>query len=165
MKVDLAYESLFEYILSNEHLNKYKYVLTIEEDNLPPSDGLLNLYKSMDEYDAVGGLYWGKGDLGFPMIFGNPDDPTDYKPVTPKPNTLQRCNALGMGFTLFKLDMFREVSKPWFKTREEKLSTGQDVMMTQDMYFFQKAAELGYKFACDTSVLVGHYDSRTDIVY
>src|SRR3989304_8312280 len=73
MKVDVAYETLIEYILSNEYLSKFKYVLTIEEDNLPPSDGLLKLYKGMKEYDVVGGLYWGKGENGFPMIFGNPE--------------------------------------------------------------------------------------------
>lgn len=165
MKVDDAYESLFEYILSNDYLSKFKYVLTIEEDNLPPPDGLLKLYESMDEYDVVGGLYWGKGDSGFPMIFGDPKDPTDFKPVTPVENSLQQANALGMGFNLFKLDIFRHISKPWFKTVEGKDDKGNICGITQDVYFYQKAAETGYKFACDTSILVGHYDSKTDIVY
>lgn len=165
MKVDVAYESLFEYILSNDYLKKFKYVLTIEEDNLPPPDGLLKLYEHMDEYDVVSGLYWAKGDLGFPMIFGDPSDPEDFKPAVPKPDTVQQANALGMGFNLFKLDMFNHIPKPWFKTVEGKDEKGGISGITQDMYFYQKAGKLGYKFACDTSILVGHYDSKKDVIW
>lgn len=165
MKVDVAYETLFEYILSNDHLNKYKYVLTIEEDNLPPVDGLLNLYKNMDKYDVVGGLYWGKGENGFPMIFGDPSIEGDFKPLKPEINTVQEANGLGMGFNLFKLDMFRKLPKPWFKTSEGITENGDVESMTQDLYFYRHAKKHGYKFACDTSILVGHYDSSKDIVY
>lgn len=164
MKVDHAYNTLIEYILNNDYLKDFKYVLTIEEDNLPPSDGLLKLYEGMKEYDAVGGLYWTKKDTGFPMIYGDPEKPGTFQPQTPTPNTLQRCNGLGMGFTLFKLDMFRQMEGPWFKTKNDVKdnSVGQ---MTQDLYFFNKAAKQGFKFACDTRVLVGHYDSKEDKIY
>lgn len=165
MKVDDAYETLIEYILGNEHLNKYKYILTIEEDNLPPSDGLLKLLESIGDYDVVSGLYWGKGDNGFPMIFGNIEDPTDFKPQTPKPGEIQEVNGLGMGFNLFKLDMFRNIERPWFKTIQEKTDEGIDTALTQDMYFYKKAKKAGYKFACNNNVLVGHYDGKQDIVY
>jgi hypothetical protein len=165
MKVDVAYETLIEYILDNDYLSKFKYILTIEEDNLPPSDGLLKLYESMDEYDVVGGLYWGKGEGGFPMIFGDPNIPGDFKPQIPVAGTVQPANALGMGFNLFKLDMFRKIPRPWFETVEGKDDNGQDRAATQDMYFYKKAKEQGFKVACDSSVLVGHYDSRTDVVF
>lgn len=167
MKVDKAYEALIEYILNNEYLNKFKYILTIEEDNLPPSDGLLKLLETIGkgEYDVVSGLYWGKGENGFPMIFGNPDTPGDYRPQKPMVGTVQQANGLGMGFNLFKLEMFRNIPKPWFKTVQEKNENGEDRAQTQDIYFYDKAGKLGYKFACDTRVLVGHYDSKTDIVY
>lgn len=165
MRVDDAYEALITYILGNDYLNKFKYVLTIEEDNLPPMDGLIKLYKSMDKYDVVSGLYWGKGEQGFPMIFGNPDKPGDFVPQKPEPNTLQEANGLGMGFNLFKLDMFRNIEQPWFKTLEGEDEDGNIGQMTQDLYFYEKASKKGYKFACDTSILVGHYDHNTDTVY
>jgi hypothetical protein len=167
MKVDAAYEALIDYILANEFLNKFKYILTIEEDNLPPSDGLLKLLSTISgsEYSVVSGLYWGKGDNGFPMIFGDPSIYGDYKPQKVQPNTIQEANALGMGFNLFKLDMFRDIPKPWFKTIQEKDEYGNDRAMTQDIYFYEKAAKQGYKFACNTGVLVGHYDTKTDIIY
>jgi hypothetical protein len=165
MKVDVAYETLVEYILNNEYLSKYKYILSIEEDNLPPSDGLLRLYEDMDNYDAVGGLYWGKGENGFPMIFGNPDEPNDFKPQTPIINTLQKANGIGMGFTLFKLDMFRNIEQPWFKTIGEINEDGISEANTQDLYFFKKAGKLGFKCAVDTRILVGHFDSKTDQIW
>src|SRR4030042_926947 len=167
MKVDIAYNTLFKYILGNKYLSTFKYVLTLEEDNIPPPDGLLKLYESTDNYDVIAGLYWGKGDNGFPMMFGNPDeDPLDSKPMLPKKDTIQRVNALGMGFNLFKLDMFRTIPEPWFKTIEEYDPSihGENggVTMTQDFYFYRLAAEYGYKFACDTRVLVGHYSVSDD---
>ena len=165
MKVDAAYNALIEYILGHEELSKCKYILTIEEDNLPPMDGLLRLYDNMGEYDVVGGLYWGKGKEGFPMIFGDPEDPMDSKPQTPKQGEVQRANGLGMGFNLFKLDMFRNIESPWFKTLEGLDENGIAQKVSQDIYFYRKAAEAGYKFACDNKILVGHYDSKEDKVW
>ena len=167
MKVDDAYNALINYILNNPYLSKFKYVLTIEEDNLPPADGLLKLYENMDKYDVIGGLYWSKNEKGaFPMIFGDPEkDPLDPKPLIPKRGEIQRANALGMGFNLFKLDMFRNIEQPWFKTVEDYDQFTGITNLTQDFYFYRKAAEKGYKFACDNRVLVGHYDSKKDIVF
>ena len=166
MKVDAAYNSLIEYILTNDYLKNFKYVLTIEEDNMPPSDGLLKLYKSMDEYDVVGGLYWSKSPNGFPMMFGNPEiGPLDSAPQTPKSGELVHVNALGMGFNLFKLDMFKKIPGPWFKTVEEVSADGTVHQMTQDFSFYRKAAEYGYKFACDSNIRVGHYASKDDIIW
>ena len=165
MKVDVAYESLIEYSLSNDYLKTFKYILTIEEDNLPPVDGLIKLYQSMDKYDVVGGLYWGKGDNGFPMIFGDPATPGDFKPCKHKLGEVQEANGLGMGFNLFKLDVFKNIEQPWFKTAQGKDEDGNEQQMAQDLYFYKKAAEKGYKFACDNSILVGNYDSKSDKIW
>jgi hypothetical protein len=166
MQVDHAYNSLIKYILQHPYLSKFKYILTIEEDNLPPPGGLLKLYENMEEYDVVGGLYWSKSDDGFPMIFGNPENgPMDAAPQPPKKGEIQPANALGMGFNLFKLDMFRQIEEPWFKTVQEIDPIQGEQQLTQDFYFYRKAAEKGFKFACDTNILVGHFDSKKDIVY
>ncbi len=166
MDVDNAYNTLFRYILDNDYLKKFKYVLTIEEDNAPPPEGLLKLYESTDEYDVIGGLYWHKSKDGFPMLFGDPNgDKLDTKPLVPKYGEIQQANALGMGFNLFKLDMFRVIPEPWFKTLATSNPEDGDNIMTQDFYFYRKAAELGYKFACDNRVLVGHYNNKEDQMY
>ena len=120
----------------------------------------------MDKYDVVSGLYWGKGDKGFPMLFGDPKDKDEnYRPLKPKIGEVQEARALGMGFNLFKLDMFRKIKGPWFKTLQGKAEDGNLQSMTQDIYFYQKAAKQGFKFAVDCKILVGHFDSKNDKVW
>lgn len=166
MEVADAYNIAIENILAHPELSKWPYVLTLEEDNMPPPDGLLRLYESIDEYDAVGGLYWTKGEEGQPMVYGAPGQVPMFVPQVPKPDSIVECNGLGMGFTLFKLDMFRDekIPKPWFKTLQEMGPDGARAA-TQDLYFFERARRAGHRVACDTRVLVGHYDERSDVVW
>ena len=162
VEVGAAYEEMVRYILADPDLSKFKYILTIEQDNAPPQDGLQKLFESIEHYDAVGGLYWTKCDPSTPMIYGDPKvEPKNFFVQEPIPNALQECNGLGMGFTLFTLDMFRHVERPWFQTQNEVTKDGREVM-TQDLFFFKKAAKAGYRFACDTRVRVGHYDMSKD---
>ncbi len=168
LEVGDAYNTLIEQILSSPDLSTWKYILTIEEDNMPPPDGLLKLYENMDKFDVIGGLYWTKGEEGQPMIYGDPAVmPKNFIPQVPNPDSLQPANGLGMGFNLWKIDIFKDkrLKKPWFKT-EQSFEPGRGAKTyTQDLYFFEKAGTLGYKFACDTRVKVGHYDINTDIVW
>lgn len=162
-RVDHAYNTAFATILSDPILSKYPYILTVEEDNTPPSNGLIKLFESIQEYDAVSGLYWTKGEDGVPQIWGDPAEPFTYRPQTPLPETIQRTNGIGMGFALFRTEMFKDKGftfGEWFKTSQEPGET-----MTQDLYFCKKAAELGYKLAVDTRVRVGHYDLENDILW
>jgi hypothetical protein len=168
MEVGQAYSSIIENILANPELAKFKYILTIEEDNMPPADGLLKLYESMDKYDVVQGLYWTKGEGGQPMIYGDPAViPKSFIPQVPKLGEVQECNGLGMGFNLFKLDIFKDkdIPKPWFKTLQEVIPGQGARAYTQDLYFYENAAKAGYRFACDNRVRVGHYDYANDIVW
>lgn len=163
MEVGAAYSSAIEQILAHPELSQWKYVLTLEHDNMPPPDGLLNLYEAMDDYDVVGGLYWTKGEGGQPMIYGDPAVmPKNFMPQLPVPGEVQQCNGLGMGFTLFDLDLFRDerIERPWFRTVQ---ANGQQY--TQDLWFFENAGRAGYKFASDNRVRVGHYDLSTDTVW
>jgi hypothetical protein len=159
-EVGKAYNAAVEMILRDSI--QWKYMLTVETDNLPPRDGLLKLYESVDKFDVIGGLYWMKGPLGTAHIYGRPptqEDPDreiDFKPQVPLPDQLQPCNGLGMGFTLFNVDMFRQIEGPWFKTVDKIGESGFEG--TQDLFFFHKAGKAGYKFACDTRVKVGHID-------
>ena len=97
MEVGDAYNAAVEMILAHEQLKNFKYLLTLEEDNLPPPDGLLKLYESIDEYAAVGGLYWTKGEGGQPMIYGDPKGLLTFQPQQVQVDTVQECNGLGHG--------------------------------------------------------------------
>ena len=166
MEVGDAYNTGVEMVLAHPELSQWKYILTLEEDNCPPPDGLLKLYEAAAKFDAVGGLYWTKGENGQPMIYGDPHRmPKDFVPQLPVPDAVQEANGLGMGFTLFKIDMFKKVPKPWFKTLQE-YAPGQGMRAaTQDLYFFQESAKHGFRFASDNRVRVGHYDHATDTMW
>lgn len=158
-EVGRAYDAMIENILANPGLNDFKFLLTIEEDNCPPPDGLIKLYEAMDDFDVAGGLYWTKGPGGQPMIYGDPRVmPKNFIPQVPIPDVLQPANGLGMGFTLFKLDMFRKMPKPWFKTCAEVVPGKGVQCYTQDLFFFENAALHGYKFCSHNGVRVAHYD-------
>jgi hypothetical protein len=165
-EVGVAYQKGIEMILDNPELSKWKYILTVEEDNLPPSDGLLKLYESIEKgFDCVSGLYWTKGETGQPMIYGDPKVmPRNFIPQIPQADALQHCNGLGMGFNLWRVDSFKrklkDMPKPWFKTVQER-----GAQFTQDLWFFNEAAKHGFKVACDTRVKVGHLDINSGIVW
>lgn len=171
MEVGDAYNNAIEFILNHPDLSKWKYILTMEEDNMPPPDGLLKLYEAINTppgYDVVAGLYWTKGESGQPMIYGNKKDiPKNFIPQVPIPDTLQECNGLGMGFNLFKLSTFKDpkLQRPFFKTLQEHRPGVGTRVYTQDLRWFEDAGRLGYRFACATNVKVGHYDYERDIVW
>lgn len=165
MEVGDAYNTAIENILAHPVIGQWKYILTLEEDNMPPPDGLLKLYESIDDYACVGGLYWTKGEEGQPMIYGEPGCVPMFVPQVPVVDTVQECNGLGMGFNLFRMDLFREMDGPWFKTFQEWKPHEGARASTQDLYFFENARKAGHKVACDTRVRVGHYDSVTDVVW
>ncbi len=174
MEVGDAYTQGVQYVLSHPELSTWKYILTLEHDNMPPPDGLLKLYESIEGksdgtmYDAVGGLYWTKGEMGQPMIYGDPSVmPLNFIPQMPRPSAIQRCNGLGMGFTLFRLEMLKDerLGQPLFKTEQSFITGVGGKTYTQDLHFFERAGKWGYTFACDNRVLVGHYDVNSDIVW
>jgi hypothetical protein len=165
MEVGAAYSQTIEGILQHPDLSKWKYILTLEEDNAPPPDGLLKLYENMDKYDVISGIYWTKGIDGKPMCYGKHDVfPINFAPFMPEPDIVTRCNGLGMGFTLFKMDIFKnkKLQKPFFETVQKYIPGQGATSYTQDLKFFENAGKLGYKFACDSRVKVGHYDFEND---
>lgn len=170
MEVAEAYNQGIKMILEHPEFSKYKYLMTIEEDNYPQyPDGLMKLYENMDKYDCIGGLYWTKGDNGQPMCYGDPAvKPLNFIPRNPTPNTLTPCNGLGMGFNLWNLNMFRDERFEygnWFQTIQEFVPGQGARAYTQDLAFFEKAVGLGYKFACDARVPVIHWDEQNQIAW
>jgi hypothetical protein len=165
MEVGAAYEHAVQMIRAHPQLSTYKYLLTMEHDNMPPPDGLLRLYESIDGHAAVGGLYWTKGEGGQPMIYGDPTGILNFVPQIPIPDTIQECNGLGMGFTLFDLSIFDQIEQPWFETRQSFTPGVGAAAYTQDLFFFEKVRKAGFKVACDTRVKVGHYDGTTGLVW
>lgn len=162
MEVGEAYSQTIEMILGHPELSKYKYILTLEADNTVPPDGFVKLLEQMDKHPelaCVGGLYYTKFHGGQPQIWGDPNDPVlNFRPQIPRPGELQECCGTGMGFNLWRMEMFKDpnLRKPWFKTCADK----DNGCYTQDLYFWTDARKHGYRCAIDCSILVGHVDSE-----
>lgn len=175
-EVGEAYNIAVETILSSPGLKNFKYLLTIEHDNIVPfipnSQGpLMMLYEDIQNgYDVAGGLYWTKGNPSMPLIYGDPKGKKQKERFGVrfdwKEGDIVECNGMGMGFTLYKMDIFKDkrLKKPWFKTVNEVSENGVG-MGTQDLYFFGKIRDLGYKVCVDTRVRVGHMDLKSGTIY
>lgn len=166
MEVGEAYSAAIEQVMSHPELKEWEYLLTLEHDNCPPSDGLLKLIEKMDEhpeYSCIGGLYFTKGETGVAQIWGDPKDPVmNFRPLPPEDNELVECCGTGMGFNLWRLSMFKDekLRKPWFKT-----IAGSEGVGTQDLYAWSDFRKHGHRCAVDCSVKVGHFDTSTEICW
>jgi hypothetical protein len=158
-EVGIAYSQAIEGILAHPDLSQWEFLLTIESDNCPPSDGVLQLVEAMEqhpEYAAISGAYWTKGPSGIFQCWGSVHDATpNFMPQVPVPGTIQECCGLGMGFCLFRLATFKDarIPRPWFKTLASKDGVG-----TQDLAFWSQARKFGYRCAVAVECKVGHYD-------
>ena len=168
MEVGEAYSDAIAGILAHPELSQWEYLLTVEHDNVPPWNGVVQLVQAMEEhpeYACIGGLYWTKGEGGVPQIWGDPTDPTlNFRPQVPRPGEVQECCGTGMGFNMWRLSMFKDdrLRRPWFKTINGMNGPG---IGTQDLYFWGDARKYGYRCAIDNRVLVGHYDWQSDIIW
>jgi hypothetical protein len=163
MEVGEAFSNAIAEILAHPELSQWEYLLTIEHDNIPQPDSLLRLLERMEDnpqFACIGGLYFTKGEGGVAQIWGDPKDALNFRPQLPDPNGgLVECCGTGMGFNLWRVDMFKDpkLRRPWFKT-----IAGPEGVGTQDLYFWGDARKNGYRCAVDCSVRIGHYDLATD---
>lgn len=171
-EVGKAYDEMIGMILAHPELSTCRYVMTIEDDTLPPQDAAQLLLESIEigPFDGVGGMYWTKGELNMPMIYGDPAEfartgRLEFAPRDPT-EALHRggiieCNGIANGCTLFRMQSFRDVAGPWFQTLQE-VGVG---AMTQDLFWCRKARLAGKRFAVDCRVRCGHADWKTGIIY
>lgn len=175
-EVGIAYDTMIKNILANEELAKWKYVLTLEDDNIVPADAHIRLLESIEAgpFDAVGGLYFTKGDINMPMCYGDPDEykrtgvldfkPRDMRAFLNGANVVP-CNGVAMGCTLYRMELFKQFPAPWFVTVADVIPDKGPQCFTQDLYACERWARSGKTFAVDTRVRVGHLDINTGTVY
>lgn len=159
MEVGDAYSATFEQIAAHPDLGQWEYIFTCEHDNILPCDTVIKLIETMEthpEYCAVSALYWTKGEGGQPQCWGDPTDANlNFRPIPPRVGEVIEVNGIGMGAAIWRMKTFKDkrFPRPFFKTK-----AGREGVGTQDLSFAGEAKKLGYRFAVDCRVLVGHYD-------
>lgn len=159
MEVGEGYSQTIDMIINHPEFSTWKYILTWEWDNLVPPDGLLKLLENTDKYDIIGGLYFTKGEGGQPMCYGRMDEfPVNFKPFLPLTEDITPCRGTAMGFTLYKMDVFKDsrIPRPFFRTLQEYDPSVGAKAYTQDLYFAENAGKAGWRQAIDPRVKVGH---------
>lgn len=173
-EVGRAYEAVVEYAVNDPVLRRWPYILTLEDDTLPPRDAHLRLVEAMEqhpEYVAIGALYHSKGELRFPMAFGDPEryetiGELDFLPreEASKSRDLIEVNGVAMGCTMWRTSIFREMPRPWFRTEQQFDRESGAKMMTQDLYFCRALREKGHRVAVHCGIRCGHLDVATGVV-
>lgn len=175
-EVGHAYDNMVQNVLDNPDLSKWKYVLTLEDDNLPPPDAHIRLLETIEwgKYDAVSGIYFTKGDYNMPMAYGDPGAyaTTGVLEFAPRDirqallgNNVMEVNGIAMGCALWRMECFRKLTRPWFTTLADVVPNKGIEVMTQDLAFCRKMKIAGMRLAVDFRVKVGHLDVNTGIVY
>lgn len=174
-EVGKAYDSMISMILAHPELSKWSFVLCLEDDNLVPADAHIRLLETIEEFkfDAVGAMYWTKGDVQMPMAYGDPEEykrtgvldfkPRDVRSALANGNIME-VNGVAQGCTLFRMDLFRQIPPPWFVTVADVFEDGAK-MYTQDLAFCEKAKRTGKRFGVDMRVRVGHLDTVSGEVF
>lgn len=162
--VDEGYEAGIGIII--EKHPEYAYILTLEDDCLIPTMGVMQLLKTLQEgdYDAVSAAYIRKEPGGKAHIYGDASNPDDWGLIPFEKGKIIECNGIPMGMTLFRRECFDGVERPWFKNEHEMVE-GSVRRYSQDLYFCKKARAAGKRFAVDCGVIVGHVDAETGVTY
>jgi hypothetical protein len=176
-----AYNTGVLLVLNNPMLSACRFLLTMEDDNIPPPDGILKLIDSMiehehkdDKYWAISGVYWTKPSRDCiehaPIAWGCVEDGEWNMKAPPlkEDGSVTQCCLIPQGFTLYDLDLFRKMEYPWFKVVEHNPNNNDidwEPPATQDSYFFKKVWEAGLKVGIRADVKVGHLDPKTKQIW
>ena len=137
----------------NNNLDVNKKILMFDSDMCWTLDDLKYLMHNDNDitvggYKTIGGtvcINFEEEDHMSPEEFNSFDKPFEVK-------------AAGLGFTSVNQKVFESIEYPWFKVDEGKsFSTA----VGEDVYFFRKAREAGFKVICDPRMRPGHIKDLT----
>jgi len=132
------------------------YVLWIDSDNdVHPGvlDKLLSVMES-EKADLVSALYFQR-DAPHYAVLRQYRHGGYYNIATVPFGGIIKIDACGLGCCLVKKEVFKKLSKPYFKFSDEKHGY-KDIQISEDIYFCRKVQEAGFKMVCDLDTVVGH---------
>lgn len=153
---------------------KPEFLFFLDYDVIPPHDAITKLLyraRHFKGHDVFAGVYCSKSQLPEPLIYKE-DGSGPFWDWTVG-DILQDMASVHMGLTMIRMSVFDRLecsdSKPYFKTtNDRKLSGGVSLLTrgTEDIYFCQRLRdEIGGKILVDTSILAGHENRETGVIY
>lgn len=146
-----------------------KYLFFVDEDVTPPAHTVRQLIYHLEHWPKAAiaaGIYCHKSPPAMPMVFrGNGVGPYwDWKV-----GEVFDCSGVGMGCAMIRVDVFKDLKEPWFKTVDsvEAFMDGipQGEMWTEDLWFCKLVTDAGWKILADGGILPNHWDAKTGTSY
>lgn len=132
----------------------YTHLFFMDSDMIFPKGTLQRLLDR--NVDIVGGFYVRKRNGFLPNAFQLGERPNG-RFVTEWVNEFKEVESIGTGCSLIRREVFEKVKCPWFEYLWSGDPDGR--MRTEDLVFFDKAKDLGYKVYCDGTIKCGHVNS------
>jgi hypothetical protein len=146
--------------------NNCKYIFFWDEDVACPPQSIPELIYKMEHHPEIavcGGIYCLKREPAEPLVFrGNGNGPFwDWKA-----GEFFEVSGIGMGCTLVRTEVFKDLKKPWFKTEfnYDRMMDGVAGLesWTEDLWFCDRVTKTEkWKVYADASLLCTHYDMHT----
>lgn len=138
--------------------NKSTHLMFIDADQTFPPDGVKRLLEQKKQ--IIGANY---NQRSMPLIStvkmmndkGEMIGQQGSLQKIPLPDKTFKAYAIGTGFMLLDLSIFKKIKKPWFNT-EVWFEGEEPKYKTEDIYFCENARKAGYDIWCDPTIKVGH---------
>lgn len=136
-----------------------KYLWFIDDDTAPPRHAAKRLIAELqkdDDLAVCGGIYCTKSETPEPIVQKELRDGVFWNwnvgDVFP-------CEGLATGCMMIRVDAFRKVEKPWFRTIDTLDTRDMSgLKATDDLFFCGKLKEAGLKVKAHGGVLPFHWD-------
>jgi len=133
----------------------FDYIIFMDDDHIVPSDLFERLQSHLDKYDIVAPLCLQRSPPHNPVIYkegeriiqGIKYRENNFHTKWHKGDLVTDADAIGFGFAIIKVDLFKRVPKPWFFFMDP---------VGEDIAFCMKAKPHGCKILVDTSVESPH---------
>ena len=126
-------------------------------------NALNDMLDNYSSYDVIGVYHWSKkfepNAYRIRRIEKVMEDVymVEPEPLYLKPNTgVHQVDYSGIGVTMIDRGVLEEVGFPWFKVVYTKLPDGRNYEMGEDVYFYMKLREKGFKAYVTTDILALH---------
>lgn len=167
-RVDVAKNELCQTALDNN----CDWVFLLDDDVLPPTETIMKmikLWRDRDDCKIINGVYWSKSNPPVPLMFR---DHMRGSYMNWHVGDLVEVDSAGAGCTFIDTEVLKKLEKPWFNVdytyrspEVENQPSGPDMATTEDLYFYKKARDAGYKVWVDTSLQCQHLDKNSGLAF
>lgn len=131
---------------------QFDYIIFMDDDMvIPVGTEIFSKLISHDK-DIIAPLFFVRSKPYLPLLFKRLELANGafitYENILDYPkNSLVKCDGVGFGFIMIKMEVFKKLKQPYFAYSDQ---------YGEDLRFCEEAGKAGFEVYCDTSIQVGH---------